>query len=271
MTPQELIASGNLEAYVLGQLDAADALMVERMAAAHAVVRAELESIEGTLGTFAEAHAERPRSRVKENIMSTIGDDRTLRMLAHPASSPAAAPARTSSWTWLVAASLLAFIMSAGMNFMLYRELKGVRGQLAAINAERAVLAQELQVQRTALQGSQEQLAVVLDPHKRVVPLSPKPIAPDAGARVYWDANTHDLFVDVLSLPPAPTGKQYQLWAQVDGVMVDAGLFDTAADAPRIQRMKSTANATAFGVTLEKLGGSDTPTLTALYLIGPVS
>ena len=69
-----------------------------------------------------------------------------------------------------------------------------------------------------------------------------------------------------MSLPPAPPGKQYQFWADVDGRMVDAGML--TGDTAGIHRMKDMADATAFGVTLENEGGSPTPTLTALYLLG---
>ena len=61
----------------------------------------------------------------------------------------------------MAAASVVALLVSAGTNYMQYRELSEVRTELADLQQENSVFAQELQVQRTSLQRSQEQLAVV--------------------------------------------------------------------------------------------------------------
>ena len=53
MDIQSFIQSGLLEAYVLGQCSAEERTQVERMAAEHAEVRAELSSIEASLESFA--------------------------------------------------------------------------------------------------------------------------------------------------------------------------------------------------------------------------
>ena len=55
-----------------------------------------------------------------------------------------------------------------------------------------------------------------------------------------------------------PTGKQYQLWAIVDGKPVDAGVINNCIG---LCKMKKIDHAEAFAITLEKEGGSPTPTL----------
>ena len=71
------------------------------------------------------------------------------------------------------------------------------------------------------------------------------------------------------SLPAPSEEQQYQLWAIVDGQPVDAGVFDIEK-GNILQQLKTISNAQAFAVTLEKKGGSPTPTLAALFLIGNV-
>jgi anti-sigma-K factor RskA len=58
-----------------------------------------------------------------------------------------------------------------------------------------------------------------------------------------------------------PTGKQYQLWAIVDGKPVDAGMIATKKGIYHIQKMKSFGSVQAFAITLEKAGGSPIPTM----------
>ncbi len=264
MNAQELIAAGLLEAYVLGEASSEERALVERSAASDASVRAELDAIERALEDHARTIAVDPPMRVRAAVLNAIGagDGRMIPMT--PATKPA------SSFNWLAAASVAALLISAGGNFMLYRELHGVRERLANLENERTQLAQELQVQRTSLQESQNELAVVFDPRKHVVPLAAQKLDPEARARVFYDVATHEVFINVMELPPPPSGKQYQLWAQVDGVMVDAGMLNMN-DPGHVHRMKDAQNATAFGVTLENEGGTTTPTLTALYLLGAVS
>ncbi len=265
MTAQELIASGLLEAYVLGEGTAEERALVERLRASDRAVRDEIDAIEGTLESHARAVAVAPPVRVRAIVLKAIGGT-DHKVVALPARS-----AGGITLNWLAAASIGALLLSAAGNFILYRQLGQVRDRLAGLENERTVLAQELKVQQASLKDTESQLAVVFDPHKRVVALAGQALDPKAGARVFWDAATHEVYIDVLSLPAPPPGKQYQLWAQVDGVMVDAGLFEVGDTTRQVQHMKDAANATAFGVTLENEGGSSTPTLTALYLLGAVS
>jgi len=264
MNAQELIASGLLEAHVLGEVSPEERALVERMAASDALVRAELDAIEQTLEDYARSVAIEPPVRVRAAVLNAIGagDGKTIPLQPSPKAM--------SGFSWLAAASVAALLISAAGNFMLYHELHGVRERLANLENERTQLAQELQVQRTSLQESQNELAVVFDPRKHVVPLAAQKLDPEARARVFYDIATHEVFINVMELPPPPSGKQYQLWAQVDGVMVDAGMLNMN-DPGHVHRMKDAQNATAFGVTLENEGGTTTPTLTALYLLGAVS
>ena len=76
--------------------------------------------------------------------------------------------------------------------------------------------------------------------------------------------------LDVQNLPAAPTGKQYQLWTIVDGKPVDMGMLDPEF-SNRLLRMKSSSpNAVAFAITLEKAGGSPSPTMDEMYVMGKV-
>ena len=64
--------------------------------------------------------------------------------------------------------------------------------------------------------------------------------------------------------------KQYQLWAIVDGHPVDAGVFNVDIDLTFI-KLKTISKAESFVITLEKKGGSTTPTLNEMYVFGKVT
>src|SRR5207237_341133 len=86
-------------------------------------------------------------------------------------------------------------------------------------------------------------------------------------ATVFWDTKSKDVYLLNNNLPAAPQGKQYQLWALVDGKPVDAGMMDVCAG---VCHMKNIPKAEAFAITLEKQGGSPSPDLGQLYVLGKI-
>lgn len=264
MNAAEIISSGLLEAHVLGQTSASEAALVEMFRRENAEVRAELAGIESALEALAMRSAKPAPVRVRAAVMNAVDAKGTVSVVPmKPATSGGGVK-------WLAAASVAALLVSAIGNWMLYGKVGNMEQQIASMQNDRAVLAEQMDVQRTAMEASNAQLAVVLDPHKRMVALGGVGTTLDAKARIFWDEKTHDLYMDVLSLPEPPAGKQYQLWALADGVPIDAGMFDSKDSAAQVQRMRSIANAQAFAVTLEAAGGVPSPTLEAMVLLGNV-
>jgi len=68
------------------------------------------------------------------------------------------------------------------------------------------------------------------------------------------------------NMPAAPTGKVYELWLQQGAEMVPAGLMP-AGQANKVLLEGDAASAAAVGITVEKAGGSDTPTLPPVAVI----
>ena len=69
-------------------------------------------------------------------------------------------------------------------------------------------------------------------------------------------------------MPSNDKEHQYQLWALVAGKPVDLGVFDSDTTSRDMKEMKSITLADAFAVTLEKRGGSPTPTMDEMMVIG---
>ncbi len=262
MNSQELIGSGLLEAYALGQASTEEVRLVERMRASDPQVDVAITEIELSLEALARKRSVAPPDRVRAALLTELGGRDGARVF------PLTRNDRKDQWkTWLAAASVLILAGSIGTNLMLYNRLGRVQDQLARFESEREVLAEQLQVNNASLEGTREQLQVLLDPRRKVIPLAGLPVDPSGSARVYWDPFTHEVHVNVLSLPAPPPGKQYQLWALAGGVPIDAGVFDVVGG---LQAMRAITSAEAFAVTLEKAGGVPSPTLSAMYLMGPV-
>ena len=74
------------------------------------------------------------------------------------------------------------------------------------------------------------------------------------------------MYVEASGLPTAPQGMQYQLWAIVNKKPVSAGVFEYSLNT--LQPMKGFYTAEAFAITLEPAGGSESPTVEQMYVLG---
>ncbi len=120
---------------------------------------------------------------------------------------------------------------------------------------------EQLQHQKQVAEEMKRDLNVMTDKYSLPVVLKGTKNSPDALAKIFWMKNTGEVYVDPRNLPETPAGKQYQLWAIVDGNPIDAGMITTKKGVYHIQKMKSFGKAEAFAITLENSGGSATPTM----------
>ena len=83
-------------------------------------------------------------------------------------------------------------------------------------------------------------------------------IAPDAKAVAYVNHATKKVVVKPQGLPDLSTDKTYQMWADVDGEMIDMGVIPTDTD---LVAMKYIDEAESLNITIEPAGGNDQPTV----------
>jgi anti-sigma-K factor RskA len=286
---QEIIESGRLEQYALGELDPAARAEVEAQASRYPEVRQELDALLAGLDVYTEAHAITPpagmRERVLGRVLAEIGTAAPATPTVAPtaptmrvsASNPPAASAvpvaepTTHSSGWAIAASI-ALLLSLVGNALLYNNLQQTRGDLAVALGEQTRFADATQVMERRLSSTQEQLQVLRSPDDyKLVALAGTPAHPAARARVLYNKAAHRVYIDVAQLPPLPPGKQYQLWALDNGKPVDAGVLTAATTAGSgLQQMKDIASAQAFAMTVEPTGGSAGPTLDTMTVIGNI-
>ncbi|RSK34560.1 anti-sigma factor [Hymenobacter metallilatus] len=297
MNIQEYIESGILEEYALGVLNEVERAEVERIAREHPEVHRELQQVISGLDAYAEAHAVTPpadmRERVLQGWQQAIRNTAEQEKLIQTADVPASAPLMTASASpttpisgsdgavvrqlsapqeapsrlkWLIAASVALLLLSGLGNYLLYSRLQETEANLEVAQTAQSRYAA---TQQAALNERDQQLAVLRSADFRPVELKGTPKAPEALARVYYNAKTNAVYVDVRNLPAPPAGKQYQLWALDNGKPVDAGMLASATAAgDSIQQMKDIASAQAFAMTVEDAGGVPSPTMSTLTVIG---
>jgi Anti-sigma-K factor rskA len=273
----DIISSGLLELYVLGKTNEQETAQVLAWKTTYPEVAAELLAIEDSLEQYDLAKAVSPSLDTKKNLFAALKSNNTINT-PNTASAIASAsnnnvvsmntaPVRNmnSNLKYAVAASVALLIGSAIFNMFTYTKYNKVNSDLAAAQ-------QKINVQSEDIAALQNNLEVPLNNSSQQVVLKGTATAPTSTAKIFWIRNTGDVYVEASGLPEAPQGSQYQLWAIIDGKPVDAGMiiYTKKGQKYNIQKMKSFGKAQAFAITLEKEGGSPTPTMEKLYVMSEI-
>lgn len=268
------IESGVIESYVLGLAGTDEVAELEMLAMLHPEIRQAIDDFAQLIQQqVLQEPAAVPPASVKEQLMLTLANEFAKEDGDNAAQIPtpqiAAANPTTgkvvklpvyTAWKNVAAAAVILFVVSAALNVYYYNNYTQTSNKYQALLAERNTL-------QASNNEYHQTLNIINDSAMRVVRMPGVPGKQDNVATVYWDTKTKDVYVYANTLQQAPQGKQYQLWALVNGQPVDAGII---GDCNGVCKMKNIPNAQAFAITLEKEGGSKTPDLKAMYVFGKV-
>jgi anti-sigma-K factor RskA len=278
---QEYISSGIIQSYVMGLADEAERIEFERMCALHPEVRAAREEFEIAVEQFALGNQVPVPQNLKSKIFAAIDiesnqtvprDSKTLKShISSPKQQSTKIIAIPKFQRFLSAAAVILLLISTALNFYFFNQSKYYNNQYRGLLAQQTEIVSNNQVLQTRMLEYEKAIDWMKDPAMAVVKMPATEACPDpaSATTVYWNTISKDVFLAINKLPTPAEDQQYQLWALVDGKPVDAGVFDIK-DGPGMVKMKNIPRAQAFAITLEKKGGSPTPTMEKLYLMGKV-
>ena len=262
MTKEEIISSGLLEMYAMRATSPEETQLVEEHLIRFPELKNELEEIESSLENYAQSNAVAPSSSVKEKLFTQLFEDKNEKKAEAPVVPlTAGGKYRVSLFYKSIAAAV--FILLVGsmvLSYTYYSKYHKAQDELATVQ-------QQLQQKEISNKAMTHDLDVVTNKYAMPVVLNGTPHAPDAVAKIFWMKNTGDVYIDPTNLPKVPQGKQYQLWGIVDGKPVSGGMIQTSKGVYHIQKMRSFGKVEAFAITLEKAGGSPTPTMDQMVVI----
>ena len=275
MNARELIESGKLELYVAGTLCGRERDEVAAMIKADTMLQREVQAIEEAfIASLSEGSVE-PRAEVKNKIMNAIQNEsngvvRKIEQAQSKTQAEAKVVRMNPANRWLAAASVFLLFSLGFAIYVLNGEINKQQNAIASLNEKYNSQLAASDSAKTMFTKFSEQLALIGNPNTQKIVLKGVAATPDAGAIVYWNRVNGRLIISPSALPAPPSGKQYQLWALLDGKPIDAGVFDITNDSIHLQEVKNIGNAQAFAVTLEQKGGVASPTLSAMYVMGAI-
>jgi anti-sigma-K factor RskA len=266
-----------------GTLDKVDAQELRELLMKQPELRAELENWRETAALVAlDTPLLEPSDKVRENLLKQVWFDKKDKEQTAESTKAENLPEEKTveetleetkpnivqfpkrrSWsfaqkTFAIAASLVIAFLGLG----LIKTWSDVQNS----NAEIAELRQKLNETQADLNATQADLAKsreLLTTNSTIVALAGLKDSPNAKAKLIFDQESGKAVLVFEGLPPAPSGKAYQLWVIADNKPVSGGIFKTdsngrgelASEVPQNGRQKG-----VFAVTLEPEEGVPAPT-----------
>ena len=259
------ISSGIIEQYALGDVTPEEASILECVMKHNSEVEKAILEAQETLGDLALAQSVVPAAQIKVKIAGRIefnkgektagSNIKTIQLDNTRLKDPIVPTVKEgNSNFWMIAASLL-LLISLGWGIL----------NMTSKNTEIEALARNNEALKTQIEATQEENNILINSDK--IKLLGVKNHPDLLATVLFSAD-NQVYLKLDNLPQAPSGKEYQLWAIVDGAAVDLGMYNQSSD--KLQQMKTVVNPQAFAITLENAGGSVSPTMEQMYVLGNV-
>ncbi len=258
-TDQELIQSGNLEAYVCGVLPQDEMREISQRLKGNQILRNEVELIENCYMKLAQGLA----PDAGENDIF----DRLLQQLdTKGKTSKGLSP-------YIGWAAAFALLLLSGY---LYTSLDGMKGlnqnleqQVTSTQQEKQFLESEIEDVQGLNQSYEEALAFIKDKNTVKVNLAGQGDFASTSAVAFHNAEQDVTYLDLDQLPEVPDGKTYQLWSLTLNPLTPTSLGVVAKD-DTLLKIENPYTTEAFGITLEPAGGSESPTLEQLYTLGVI-
>lgn len=230
-----------LENYLLGATTDAETLQVERYITMHPEVRETYDELQENLETFAKLHAIHAPDALKEKILSRIRKENR---------------ARKYFFKFAVAASF-AVLVSAGASYFFWDQNQSLQEESTIVNSKIDDLEETM---REQLEDVRNQFIVLHNPETKKYDVKGNKKAEELKAVAYVNPVKKLSYINVSKLPNLPEDQCYQMWAEVNGKMVNLGIIKEANSQEKLLALPYSDNAVGY-ITIEPKGGNQSPTV----------
>lgn len=261
MTDQELIQSGDLEAYVCGVLSKERSVEISARLKGNKVLREEVEKIEQCY------------IKLAQGVAPAADEDLIFDRLIENLGSSGTAKEKSGVAPWLGWAAAIALLLVSGY---LYTNLNGsnalnenLNNQMTNVKQEKQFLESEIDDLESKNNSYEEAIAFIRDKNTVKVNLAGQGDFENTSAVAFYNAQRNVTYLDIADLPEAPDDKTYQLWSLTFDPLTPTSL-GVIEKEDVLLKIDNANSSEGFGITLENAGGSATPNLDQLYTLGVI-
>jgi len=230
-----------LEKYLLGTTSQEESMQVERYIAMYPEVRKTYNELQENLETFAKMHAIKTPEGLKAKILHKI---------------KAQNAGRRRFRQYAIAASVTAFLF-AGSSYFFWNQNQSLQEENTVVNNMIKNLEEDM---REQLEDVRNQFIVLNNPQTKKYMVNGNKKAKELKAVAYINPVKKLSYINVRNLPNLPEDQCYQMWAEVNGEMVNLGVIKNVDNKDKLRALPYAENAISY-ITIEPKGGNETPTV----------
>lgn len=230
-----------LERYLLADTTEMETLQAERYIAMYPEVRKVYNELQENLETYAKLHAVASPEGLKEKIVARIRSERL---------------GRKKFFRYAIAASFAA-VMFAGASYFFWEQNQSLQEENIMVSNKIKLLEEDMKQQ---LEDVRNQFIVLNNPQTRKYNVNGNRKAKELKAVAYINPVKKLSYINVKKLPNLPEDQCFQMWAEVNGQMLNLGIIESTTNSDNLMALPYAKNAVGY-ITIEPKGGNENPTV----------
>lgn len=252
MTKEYILEHNLLEQYLLGDLDASTHDAIEEVLLNSSEIKAIYEDLELNLELLSQDHATEPPKDLKEHLVKTITQSQSAsKVISMPQNKYKALFSLTAAACVILFFNTIFLIVKNG----------GIAKELTDSNSQTEQLKQQQQNLLESYSSKEQMLALLSHPDTEQHVLTGNDKSPNSKLVSFINHEQKLVIVNTSKMPELDQDHDYQLWADVEGEMINMGLIDLGQP---LLAMTYITDAESLNITIEPKGGSDHPTVANL-------
>jgi len=237
--------SGLLDKYLLGETTSAEAEMAESHIARYPEIENTYNTMQHNLEVVAKANALEAPKYFLNNILDELDSTPVVKLNTSY---------RYKKWYKFTVAASIAALIFAGSSMYFYDQNQKLQSETLVVDAEIDDLRSDIAKNNEMLDNVMRQLLKLNNPETEKYIIKGNERAKDLKTVAYINPREKTSMIDVVSLPELPEEQCYQIWAELQGKMVNLGILDKADR--KLRNIPYMEDALALSITIEPKGGN---------------
>ncbi|WP_194765797.1 anti-sigma factor domain-containing protein [Tamlana sp. I1] len=238
--------SGLLEKYLLGETTSAETELVESHISRYPEVQNAYNTLQFNLEVVAKSNAVEAPKSILNNILDELDEKPVI----------ALKPQRNyRKWyKYSIAASITALLFAA-TSYIFYNQNQKLAQENQVVVEEIFDLRNDIDKHNEMLDKVMRQLLKLNNPETEKYIIKGNERAKNLKTVAYINAKEKTSMIDVVSLPQLPEEQCYQIWAELQGKMVNLGILDKADR--KLRSIPYMEDVQGLSITIEPKGGNN--------------
>lgn len=230
-----------LEKYLLGDTTKEETLKAERYITMYPEVRETYNELQDNLETFAKMYARKTPEGLKEIIVSSAKKEKMV---------------RRRFYRYAVAASV-SIMLFAGSSVFFWNQNKSLQQENTLVTNKIKYLEDNMKNQ---LEDMRNQFIVLNNPDTKKYAVNGKREGKELKAIAYINPVKKLSYINVSNVPNLPENKCFQMWAEVNGELVNLGVIKQFDEKDKLLALPYADKAVSY-ITVEPKGGNTSPSV----------